>query len=108
MSHIYRAIRGRYVKPVPFEDAGIEWIDADTYEPIFIPEKTACQHPDHWKLGPGTRNGQKLYYYTKNMYIQKYKLTDEEMKEAVEQYDMASLEMTHRIICENCAKKITK
>ena len=69
------------------------------------PQKCACEHPKHWGWGRGTRNGQKLYYPIKDMFIQKWELTEEEFERAVKEYDMFSLEVEPRIICKNCAKK---
>ena len=42
------------------------------------------------------------------MYIQKWELTEEELKEATERSDYITIEMIGhvRIICPNCARKI--
>ena len=42
------------------------------------------------------------------MFYQKWKLTNKEMKEAFEQYDMFSLEMRGRVLCEECAERELK
>ena len=100
--HICRATRGKYVKPIPIFGSEINWVD-DNYNTTTAPEKHSCEHPKHWEWGNGTRNGQKLYYPLKEMFLQKYHLTKKELHEAVKQYDMASIEMKGRIICKNCA-----
>lgn len=99
------ASRGRYGNPVPVPDVNVKWLD-DNEEPTTVPEKYACEHPKHWNWGKGTRNGQKLYYPINEMFFQKWELTDKELDEAVEDFDMFSLEMPSRIICENCKNKL--
>ena len=96
--------RGRYIDPVPIGQAGLTWVDEED-EPISIPEKHHCEHENHWQWGKGTRNGQKLYFPTEKMFYQKWKLTNKELKEAIKQYDIFSLEITGRIICQECAEK---
>lgn len=90
---ISRPTRGGYRSIEPFSDRFGVHPDA----------RIACGHPDHWKWGKGTRNGQKLYYLAKEMYVQNYEMTDREMNEAIEGYDMFSLEMKPRILCSHCA-----
>jgi len=104
MINIYRATRGKYLKPVPISEAGLNWVSEEQL-PVSMPKKYGCQHPKHWELGTGTRNGQKLYYPTETMFVQKYHLTKKELDEAIKQYDMASIEMPTLIICPNCASK---
>lgn len=106
MSHIYRATRGKYKNPIPVIGSGIGWINEEDFKPIARPKKTACEHPNHWDWGKGTRNGQKLYYPTNKMFIQKWHMTKKELTEAIKQFDMASLEMKPRVICADCAEKI--
>ena len=96
--------RGRYADPILIKTKKLNWTDEED-NPIPVPEKYPCEHNRHWDLGKGTRNGQKLYYPTEEMFWQKWHLTDEEMKEAIEQYDIFSLEMTGRIICGKCAER---
>lgn len=103
MSAICGASRGNYGKPILISESGIRKCIDDEYNEYPFPEKMACDHPDHWKLGSGTRNGQKLYYPVNEMFIQKWEMTEEEMEQAVEAYDMFSLEMKPRILCKNCA-----
>lgn len=104
--HIYSATRGKYKKPVPFDASGIRFVDC-LGKAIGPPEKHACEHSKHWQWGKGTRNGQRLYYPLIEMFVQKWHMTKKELKEAIEAYDMASLEMQHIIICANCAKRLT-
>jgi len=99
--------RGRYIQPVAVNKEKINWTDEED-NPIAIPEKYPCQHDDHWKYGKGTRNGQKLYSPTEEMFWQKWKLTDKELKEAMKQFDIFSLEMSGRIICKECAEREIK
>ena len=101
--HIYRATRGKYVKPVPITKATINWVDEEG-NPDTPPKRLKCDHPKHWEWGTGTRNGQKLWYTYSEMFLQKYHLTKKELKEAVDEYDMASLENNNRFICANCAR----
>ena len=96
--------RGGYIKPIPVLQTDLNWVD-DEDNPISVPEKFPCGHDDHWEWGKGRRNGQKLYYPTKEMFYQKWHLTAEELDEAIDQYDMFSLEMKGRIICQECAEK---
>lgn len=107
MIHIYRATRGRYKKPVSISKVKINWIDEND-KPTTAPVKYPCGHPKHWEWGNGTRNGQKLYYPIGEMFKQKWHMTKKEVIEAVDCFDMASLEMNGRIICENCAKNELK
>ena len=106
MIHIYRATRGRYTKPVPMSESGTKWIDEE-YNEVDAPPKCHCGHPKHWEWGKGTRNGQKLIFPTNEMFYQKWHMTKKEMDMAIKQFDMASLEMTPRIICADCAKHET-
>lgn len=99
--------RGKYVKPVPFPKSGIKFVDEDSGR-IVHPLKYPCEHPEHWKWGRGTRNGQKLYYSLKEMFYQKWYLTKKELHESVKNYDMFSLEMQGRTICENCKQQEKK
>jgi hypothetical protein len=101
---ICRASRGRYTAPIPIPEVKIIWTDEDGNEGLNPPKKYPCEHPKHWNWGKGTRNGQKLYYPSEEMFYQKWHLTKKEMKEAIRQYDIFSLEMTGRIICRNCAE----
>lgn len=105
--HIYRASKGKYLKPVQLSKAGLNWVDGEDNSTA-CPKKIRCDHPKHWEWGTGTRNGQKLIYLSSEMFYQKYHLTMKELKESVKQYDMASLEMKGRIICQNCAEKETQ
>src|SRR3990172_8553211 len=99
--------RGHYIQPIAVEQAKINWTDEED-EPILIPKKYPCEHDGHWKYGKGTRNGQKLYYPPEEMFWQSWHLTDEEMNEAIKNYDMFSLEMTGRIICREFAEREMK
>ena len=104
MIHILRATRGGYQKPIPLSEAGLKWVD-DNHNKTKRPLKQPCDHPKHWEWGKGTRNGQKLWYPLSKMFYQKWHLTDKQLKQAIKQYDMASLEMRGRIICKDCADK---
>lgn len=99
--------RGKYSKPVPFNDSPLNFVD-DDYNTMPPPLKHPCDHPEHWNWGNGTRNGQKLYYPLAEMFVQKWHLTQKELKAAIAEYDMFSLEMPTRIICANCASKINQ
>lgn len=104
MIHIYGATRGNYGNPIPILESDINWIDEE-YLKTSPPKTCKCDHPKHWEWGRGTRNGQKLWYLTNEMFCQKWILTKKQMHEAVNQYDMASLEMPTIIICKHCAEK---
>lgn len=108
MGAICGVSKGRYLNPVLFIESGIKFID-DEYNEInvSIDEKHRCEHQKHWEWGNGTRNGQKLYYPIKDMFYQKWHLTEDELNAAIEQFDMFSLEMRGRIICKNCANHET-
>lgn len=99
--------RGKYVKPVPFPKSGIKFVDEDSGR-IVHPLKYPCEHPEHWKWGRGTRNGQKLYYSLKEMFYQKWYLTKKELqKQGYEQVTiMQILNWMSEIKRDNRMKKI--
>lgn len=100
---ICKANRGRYGVPIPIKQININWMDEDGNK-ISAPKEKDCEHPHHWMLGKGRRNGQKLKYPLEEMYVQKWELSEKEFKEAIDQFDMFSLDMPIRIICGNCKK----
>ncbi len=99
MIHIYRATRGKYLKPIPILQAGLNW-ENEEYKPVKMPKIIKCEHPDH--------SERQFKYPSETMFYQKFHLTTKELKEAVKQWDIASLEMKGIIICEHCAKKINQ
>lgn len=103
--HISQATRGHYGDPIPLLESGINFIN-DEYEDIPMPSRIPCDHPQHWQNGKGTRNGQKLYYPPEKMYVQKWVMSKKEINQACKQWDMASLEMKPRIICEDCRNRL--
>lgn len=100
--HILYATRGRWGKPVPVLESTIRWIGEDE-QPTKPPKKARCQHPNHWQWGNGTRNGQKLIYPLEELFFQKWEMTKKELRDAIKQFDMASLDISSRVICKNCA-----
>lgn len=98
---------GKYGKPIPFLEAGVNFVD-DNYNPVLTEptEKYPCEHDKHWQWGRGTRNGQKLYFPLKEMFYQKWDLTKKELNQALDSYDMFSLGMPSRLICKECMKKL--
>lgn len=101
MIHIYKANRGRYINPISIIGSGIKFENENgkrTSRPLKLP----CEHPDHFK----NNNTRKLYFNSRDMFLQKYHLTKKELNEAVKQYDMASLEMRGRFICIHCQKEL--
>ena len=96
--------RGRYGSPVRLSDTTLRFVD-DEGVTVSPPSKAACGHPKHWQWGPGTRNGQRLYYPLNSLRVQKWEMTERELSEAVDEFDMFSLEMPTRLICLNCAAK---
>jgi len=95
--------KGRYLEPIPFRESGIRFIGEDG-KPIRRPSKHPCEHPNHWKWKKENR----LWYSLSKMFYQRWYLTEEEIKEAVAKWDIFSLEMKGRIICEHCARAISK
>lgn len=83
----------------------IGWVD-EWDNPTNPPKTIPCGHPNHWQWGRGARNGQKLYYPPEQMYWQKWELTDEEFRKAVDNYDIMSLDVPPRFICEDCKNKL--
>lgn len=98
MIHIYRATRGRYLKPVPVSPTQ-EFMD-DDYNVVKQPKKCHCEYSGH--------TSRKLWYPTSEMFFQQWRLTKKELNQAIKDYDMASLEMRSRIICHDCADEILK
>jgi hypothetical protein len=105
--HILRATRGKYKKPVPILKSGLRFID-DKLNIVKRPKLYPCDHPKHWEWGNGTRNWQKLYYPINEMFYMKWHMTKKEFNQALEAYDMTSLEKKGRVVCANCAKKENK
>lgn len=105
-----RCIKGKYGDPIPINQAILHWVNDDWFEDKNYNcdelEKHPCEYPKHLEWGKGRRNGQKLNYPTSQMFVQFWQLTDDEFAQAVENYDMFSLDMPPRLICENCAHKI--
>jgi len=99
--------KGKYSEPIPIEKAGITWVD-DDYHTVNAPKKHRCEHPNHFNWSFGSKNGRKLIYKTSEMFYQKFVLTKEELKIAIDEYDIFSLDMSGRIICKNCAEKEIK
>jgi len=97
--HIYRATRGKYLKPILIEDAELIWYNEDN-QPSSAPKVLRCDCPTHTE--------RKLKYPFEEMFYRKYHLTKKELNEALEQSDYASLEMTGLILCKHCAEKIKK
>jgi hypothetical protein len=104
MGAICGATKGKYGRPVPVKESGISFIDEEYNTAVDPPLKSACGHAKHWQWGNGTRNGQKLYYPTNEMYVQKWELTEDELNKAVNEYDMLSIEVPTILICANCAE----
>ena len=104
MSAICGTSRGRYTKPIPMTEVKVNWVDEENnfIEP---PQKHSCEHDNHWQWGKGTRNGQKLNFPINEMFYQKWDLTKKELREAIDAYDMFSLDMPAKIICKECADK---
>jgi len=99
--HICGATRGHYGKPILLKDLGIKkFIDPDTQKEYKIPKKLRCDSSKH--------EGRKVWFPWQKMYVQKWELTEEELKQAEKEYDIFSLDMPPLIICHECAKRWKK
>lgn len=98
VGYICGATRGHYGKPIPFNKSGIKFISEDTYKELKTPKIYSCESSKH--------EGRKKRYPIKEMYVRKWEMTKQELKEATDAWDMFSLEMGPIIICPECAKKI--
>ncbi len=69
------------------------------------PEKIT--RPGRYRCDENYHLGRRLWFHTdeKNMYIMKWELTREEFEQAVEEFDIMSLETPPKIICEDCYKR---
>ncbi len=89
--------RGRFLEPIPVKSAKIEWVD-DEGRRVRPPRVFSCEDPGHM-------GRVKKFPYSK-MYVQKWRLTPKELRDAVKEYDMFSLEMRLRIICPGCRRRV--
>jgi len=97
--HICGTRRGRYGIPRKIEVDTV-FRDADTGEKIKLPGKIRCEDSLH--------EGRQVYFPTLECYFQGWELTEEEYQEAIDHYDMFSLEMPVRILCPKCAARKIK
>ena len=104
--------RGHYSSPVPYSKNPLRWVDAENWdEKINPPKKFHCEGSDHFDnlrmakfKGKTDLHGNTASFPLKDMFIQRWVMTKKEMREAIKQYDMFSLEMPPVIICKFCAK----
>lgn len=95
------ARRGRYTSPVSIPKSNLKFVDEDNgHKEVKAPKTIRCDDRYH--------EGRKKRFPTEEMYVQFWRLTDEEKKEAIEEYDMMSIGIEPRIICVTCAKKLWK
>lgn len=54
-----------------------------------------------------THHLRKWLFPATEMYYQRWELTEDEMSQAINNYDMFSLDMPPRFLCEDCKRRIT-
>lgn len=91
------ARRGRWSKPIPYNDFPLTFYNEDTGRKMKPPKKVECDD--------GRHEGRKKWFPLQEMYVQKYKLTKKELRQAIDEMDVFSLEVAPLIICVECAKK---
>ena len=102
--NICGASRGQYGKPKPLKDFPLKWVSEETGRPIKTPKKVECEYPKHEIYG----DGRQKWYLIESCYVQHWKLTKKELREATRDWDMFSLEMRPRILCPKCYEIETK
>lgn len=91
--------KGRWSKPIPYKEAGIKWVSRSG-KPAKEPKRFRCEHPDH--------TGRRRWFPVQEMFYQEWEMTEQEIDQAIEEFDVFSLEMLEeegRLICKECAKK---
>lgn len=88
--------RGRYGPPIPIPQARLRWVD-DYGRRIKAPDRVRCEGSHH--------SGRRVWFARRACFVQRWTLTDEELKEAMEEYDMMSLDMRSQILCPACADR---
>lgn len=81
-----KATRGRYGEPIQIGGT--------------ISGEARCEHSEH--------KGGQIYYPIREMFYQIWELTDSQIREAIKENDMISLDTLPRRICKECADKETK
>ena len=95
------ASRGHYGPPWRIDGArGIkQWVNEEDKR-MRPPEFISCEGPEHWD----PKDGRRRRYLRQNCSIQKWVLTKAELKAAIRDYDMLSLDMPPRLLCPFCAR----
>jgi hypothetical protein len=96
--HICGASKGHWGEIIPAKK--IKWISETTGRRVKPPKFLSCECEYH--------QGKKKKVAVEDMYVQLWELTDEEIDEAIKNYDMMSLEPIKRYICKDCYEKIKK
>lgn len=96
------ATRGHWSKPVPLTQVPLKWVNAKGRR-IKCPKKLQCERCSDIYEKP-------RYFNSQEMFVQKWIMTKKELKDAVKDFDIFSLEMLSktRILCPECAKKQLK
>ena len=96
--HICGASKGHWGRVIPA--TRMKWTSEITGRRVKPPKYLSCECEYH--------QGRKKKVAVENMYVQLWELTDEEIDEAIKNYDIMSLEPIKRYICKDCYKKIKK
>lgn len=96
--HICRPRRGRYSLPIPIRQVKIKWVNDEEKE-VKAPKILKCELNDLFH--PKKRR----YEYSKMFYL-RWILTKRELKEAVDEFDIFSIDVPALIICPRCAYQI--
>ncbi len=89
--------RGRYGPPIPVPKARVRWVNGEGCR-VKAPDKVRCEGWNHY--------GRQVWFPRRKCFLQKWALTPEELKAAVEEYDMMSLDVNSRILCPKCAEAV--
>lgn len=93
--------RGRYGPPVPVDEAIKEWVSDATGRRVKPPRTLPCDRC--------RRLGRRRFRYPREeMYVQRWELSEEELHQAVEEYDFMSLDVPPRFLCRDCARQVGK
>ena len=96
--HICGATKGHWGRVIPA--TRIEWVSWNTGKKVKPPKYLSCECELH--------QGKKKKVAVEDMFVQLWELTDEEIDEAIKNYDIISLESIERYICKDCYEKIKK
>lgn len=93
--------RGRYGPPAPVDEAIKEWVSGATGRRVKPPRTLPCYRC--------CRLGRRRFRYPREeMYVQRWELSEEELLQAMEEYDFMSLDVPPRFLCRDCACEVSE